>query len=99
VFRASGGDEALEITRREKPDLITLDLSMPGRSGIDVFDELRGTSDIASIPVCIITGKPEMRKLIYERPVAPPDGYVDKPVNEEHLLLNVRKILETVHAQ
>ena len=54
----------------------------------DNDDELKG------MPICIITGKPELRKLIYERAVRPPEGYVDKPVNEEHLLLNVRKILE-----
>ncbi len=97
VFTASSGDEALEICRREKPDLMTLDLSMPGRSGIDVFETLRSDDEIASTPVCIVTGKPEMRKLIYDRDVNPPEGYVDKPVNEEHLLLNVRKILDTIH--
>jgi len=76
---------------------MTLDLSMPGRSGIDVFETLRSDDEISSTPVCIVTGKPEMRKLIYDRAVNPPEGYVDKPVNEEHLLLNVRKILDTIH--
>jgi len=97
VFTASSGDEALEILRREKPDLMTLDLSMPGRSGIDVFENLRNDPDIAGTPVCIITGKPEMRKLIYDRAVTPPEGYVDKPVSDESLLTNVRKILQLVH--
>ena len=45
--------------------------------------------------ICIITGKPELRKLIYERDVNPPEGYVDKPVDENGLLVNVRKIFET----
>ena len=44
-----------------------------------------------------ISGKPELRKLIYERPVRPPEGYLDKPVDEKHLLTNVRKILELAH--
>ncbi|MCP4685595.1 MAG: response regulator, partial [bacterium] len=96
VFTASSGDEALEILRREKPDLMTLDLSMPGRSGIDVFENLRSDPEIAGTPVCIITGKPEMRKLIYDRAVTPPEGYVDKPVSDESLLTNVRKILQLV---
>ena len=41
--------------------------------------------------------KPELRRLIYERPVAPPEGYLDKPVDEETLLTNVRMILELKH--
>jgi hypothetical protein len=46
------------------------------------------------VPVCIITGRPELRRLIYDRAVRPPEGYLDKPVDDETLLLNVRKILE-----
>jgi Fe-S oxidoreductase len=97
VKAAANGDEALAFAREFAPDLITLDLSMPGRSGIDVFEELRHDDTISRIPVCVITGKPEMRKLIYDRAVPPPEGYVDKPVSEENLLKNVRKILELVH--
>ena len=44
--------------------------------------------------VCIITGKPVLRRLIYERPVPPPEGYVDKPVSEDALLRNIKRILE-----
>jgi Fe-S oxidoreductase/CheY-like chemotaxis protein len=94
VIQASNGEEALERARAMKPDLITLDITMPGKSGLEVFEELRKTPDTAGIPVCIITGKPEMRKLIYSRAVTPPEGYVDKPVNAESLLFNVRKTLE-----
>jgi CheY-like chemotaxis protein len=97
VITATNGDEALRLAESEKPDLITLDLSMPGKSGIETFEILRRNDDTASIPVCIITGKPEMRKLIYERAIIPPEGYVDKPVDEEGILVNVRKILELVH--
>ncbi|MFH1892675.1 MAG: response regulator [Candidatus Zixiibacteriota bacterium] len=97
VLQAHSGDEAVEIARREKPDIMTLDLSMPGMSGSDVFEVMRNDPELKSIPVCIITGQPELRKLIYDRHVQPPDGYVDKPINEEHLLLSVRRILELAH--
>jgi len=97
VIKAFNGDEAIEIARREMPDLMTLDLSMPGKSGIEVFEELRSIPELKQIPVCIITGKPELRKLIYDRHVTPPEGYLDKPVREDDLLLNLRKILEVVH--
>ena len=76
-----------------RPDLITLDLSMPGVDGVEAFCELRRDPALAGIPVCIITGHPEFRRVIYDRPVAPPEGYVDKPVNEERLLATVRRIL------
>jgi CheY-like chemotaxis protein len=66
-------------------------------SGIEVFEFMRNDPDLRSIPVCIITGKPELRKLIYDRPVTPPEGYLDKPITEEGLLLNARKILEMTH--
>ncbi|MBD3232512.1 MAG: response regulator [candidate division Zixibacteria bacterium] len=97
VIQASNGEQALDLARKEKPDLITLDISMPGRSGIEIFEILRKDTETASIPVCIITGKPEMRRLIYDRPVSPPEGYVDKPVDEEGILVNVRKTMQTAH--
>jgi Fe-S oxidoreductase/CheY-like chemotaxis protein len=94
VIQAADSEQALALTIQEKPDLVTLDLSMPGKNGGYVFEEIRNNPEIASTKVCIITGKPELRRLIYERPVAPPDGYLDKPVNEETLLKNIRMILE-----
>ncbi|MCX5838690.1 MAG: response regulator [Deltaproteobacteria bacterium] len=97
VIQAADGEQALALTIQEKPDLITLDLSMPGKNGGYVFEAIRNNPEIASTKVCIITGKPELRRLIYERPVAPPDGYLDKPVNEETLLTNIRMILEMKH--
>ncbi len=95
ALQASNGDEALEMARKEKPSLVTLDLSMPGKDGGQVFEEMRNDSELANIKVCVITGKPELRRLIYDRPVPAPEGYLDKPVDEETLLTNMRKIIET----
>ncbi|UCG87940.1 MAG: response regulator [Gemmatimonadota bacterium] len=97
VFRAGTGDEALELVRREKPDLLTLDLSMPGRDVGEVFEMLRTELAFEDLKVCVITGRPELRRLIYDRSVRRPEGYLDKPVSEESLILNVRKILELAH--
>ena len=94
ILEAEDGDEALEVARREKPDLITLDLSMPGKDGVEAFNELRKDAEIAHIPVCVITGHPEFRKVIYDRPVAPPEGYLDKPVGDTELVDNLRRILD-----
>ncbi|MFH1844364.1 MAG: response regulator, partial [bacterium] len=94
VLQAFDGDEALEIARREKPDLMTLDIQMPGRPSGEVFETLRKDPATRSLAICIITGNPELRRLIYDRQVASPEGYLDKPITEETLLRNVRKILE-----
>jgi CheY-like chemotaxis protein len=97
VVQAIDGGQALELARKEKPDLITLDLSMPGFDGGQVFEVLRKDPELSTVPVCIITGKPELRRLIYDRRVPPPEGYLDKPVSQQVLLLNVRRILELAH--
>jgi Fe-S oxidoreductase/CheY-like chemotaxis protein len=97
VTKVYSGDEAVETARRVSPQLITLDIAMPGQSGKEVFEILRDDQELKTIPVCIISGRPELRRLIYERSIMPPEGFVDKPVSEEDLLLNIRKILEVSH--
>jgi len=93
ALQAADGDEALATAIRSRPDLITLDLSMPGRDGIETFCDLRENPATEEIPVCIITGYPEYRKLIYYRPVAPPEGFIHKPCDPEHVVRTIRRIL------
>jgi DNA-binding response OmpR family regulator len=93
ALQAADGDEALATANRAKPDLITLDLSMPGKDGIGTFCDLRQNPATEEIPVCIITGHPEFRKVIYERPVTPPEGFIYKPFDPEHVVETVRRIL------
>ncbi len=81
IFRAENGDEVLEMARKEKPDVLPLDLHMPGRDVGEVFELIRNDPELEDLKICIITGKPELRKLIYDRTVRPPEGYVDKPVS------------------
>ncbi len=97
VYEATSGDEAVEVARKERPDLVTLDIQMPGKDGGEVFEEMRADPILRAIPVCIISGKPELRRLIYQRTVPPPEGFLDKPISEKNLLLNVRKILSLPH--
>jgi len=97
TLTASDGDEALEKARAERPDLITLDMAMPGKSGVEVFVDLRNDPDVADTLVCVISGRPEFRKVIYDRPVKPPEGYMDKPVSEDNLLKNLRRVFELAH--
>ena len=94
VIEANNGEDALALALKERPDIMTLDINMPGKDGGWVFENLRNNPEIAQTKVCIVTGRPELRRLIYDRPVPPPEGYLDKPVDEDKLLLNIRKILE-----
>jgi Fe-S oxidoreductase len=94
VFSATDGDEGIRIAKTEKPDLITLDISMPGKDGGKVFESLRTDDDTSQIKICIITGKPELRGLIYDKKVNPPEGYLDKPIKDDKLVLNIRKVME-----
>ncbi len=57
VLEAADGDEALELARRARPDLIVLDLMMPGRSGFDVLLELRADPRLAATPVVMLTAR------------------------------------------
>lgn len=93
IFEATDGDEALAAARKHRPDLITLDLSMPGKDGVEAFVELREDDELGEIPVCIVTGHPEFRKVVYDKPVRAPEGYMNKPVDEDDLIFNLRRIL------
>ena len=93
VSEACDGLEAIEVARRVRPDLITLDLAMPGQDGVEAFSELRSTSGTEEIPVCILTGHPEFRAVIYDRRANPPEGFMAKPVDPDELVRTVRRIL------
>lgn len=57
LFEATNGKEALRVIRREKPDLIILDLMMPELDGFGVLDELKADAETANIPVIVSTAK------------------------------------------
>lgn len=93
VFEAADGDQAIWQAARCQPDLITLDVSMPGKNGVEAFGELRTDPATETIPVCVITGHPEFRQVIYDRPVTPPEGFINKPCDPEHVVETVHRIL------
>jgi CheY-like chemotaxis protein len=93
ICEAADGGEAIRMACDHNPDLITLDLSMPGTDGVEAFCELRKTPGVDSIPVCVVTGHPEFRQVIYERSTRPPEGFVTKPIDAGELVQTVRRIL------
>ena len=93
VISAADGLEGLAKAKSDKPDLITLDVTMPGKSGTEVFRQLRVDDQTRHIPVYIITGVMEFRQFIYQRTIDPPEGYMEKPIDSRVLLKNINRIL------
>ena len=77
----------------ELGDTISVDIDQSTETYFEAM-ELRNDPELNTIPVCIITGKPELRRLIYDKKVIPPEGYLDKPVDEDVLLKNIERILK-----
>lgn len=94
VATAYDGNEGIQRAREDKPDLITLDVTMPGKSGVTVFHELRNTPELADVPVFIVTGVVDFRQLMYQKTVEAPDGFMQKPINEELFLMTVQRLTD-----
>jgi two-component system OmpR family response regulator len=78
---ADDGITCLEVAREVRPDVIILDVMLPGRSGIEVLRELRQDADLASTPVVVLTAQPDSRDdalregatLVMDKPFDPDD--------------------------
>ena len=95
TVQAKDGVEAIAILEKNMPDLVTLDITMPEKSGVAVYRRLREDEQFSHIPVIIITGvADDFRKFISSRrQVPPPDGYISKPVDHEQFMGVVRKLI------
>ena len=96
VAEASGGNEAMEMIKRQVPDLISLDLVMPGFSGARLHRELQKNPLWSKIPILIVTGhaQDELGKAdLTELTISGPGVYLEKPVKPAAYLAAVRKLL------
>ena len=84
VLEASDGEEALRVAKAEKPDLIVLDVMMPGMSGWEVCRAVREDADLAGVGVLMLTGIGE-RLNEMTSPLYGADGYLDKPFDLDDL--------------
>lgn len=94
VATAADGATGLAKAKAEKPDLITLDISMPGKSGVQVYRDIRSNPETEDIPVFIVTGVVDFRQLMYQKSVQAPEGFLNKPIDNDVFLMTVNKILE-----
>ena len=95
VVLAYSGVEALKTLRRYRPDLVVLDVMMPGMSGLEVCRRMRNDPSLTDLPVIFLTARGQARDRI-EGFKAGADDYIGKPFILEELLLRVQAILRRV---
>lgn len=95
VRTASSGPEALRAAELERPDLVVLDLMLPGMSGLAVLEELRRRPETADIPVILLTARKEEQDRIAGLKLGA-DDYVAKPFSPQELILRVGAVLRRV---
>lgn len=93
VIGANGGIEGLETVRREKPDLVLLDLMMPDMDGWEVYQQIKADEILREIPIVVVTAKAQSIDKVLGLHIAKVDDYITKPFGPQELLASVEKIL------
>ena len=93
VFEAKDGIEALKIARKKKPDLILLDILLPGMDGFEVCRQLKAHPDSNGIVVVMLSALAEEADKEKARQIGA-DGYFTKPFSPTALLRNLEEFLE-----
>ena len=98
---AGNGNEALEVVKRVRPVLVTLDITMPEASGTRFYKEMRTDPELVDIPVIIVTAvtglggdKHAYERFISNRRLVPaPEGFFPKPIDREEFLEAIGELL------
>jgi two-component system phosphate regulon response regulator PhoB len=97
VSTAGSGDEAIRGARAERPDIVVLDLMLPGLSGFEVLQELRRAPGLDELPVIFLTARREEADRIRGLELGA-DDYITKPFSPQELVLRVGNVLRRVRA-
>ncbi|MBF0217535.1 MAG: response regulator [Candidatus Omnitrophica bacterium] len=90
VIPAFDGNEGVRKAVRELPDVIILDIMMPGKDGYTVIRELKRAPATKNIPVIVLTAKQEMKDLFEPEGV---EYYMTKPFDNAELIGNIEKVV------
>jgi two-component system alkaline phosphatase synthesis response regulator PhoP len=93
ILMCESGEQALEIVRTESPDLMVLDLMLPGINGLDVCKKLKANRKTESISIVMLTAKGEDADVVAGLELGA-DDYVTKPFSGKVLAARVRRILK-----
>lgn len=94
---AGSGEEALQEVTRRRPDLILLDVMMPGMNGYEVAAALKADPGTRHIPLVILSALDDRNSRVHGL-TAGAEEYLTKPVNRQELLLRVRNLLRLPQA-
>lgn len=97
VRTAEAGHEALEAVRAERPDLVVLDLMLPGFSGYEVLTEMKRRPELSEVPVIVLTARREEADRIKGFELGA-DDYLTKPFSPRELVLRVSAVLRRAQA-
>ena len=95
VTTATNGQEALDMIREKRPDLVLLDYLMPGMNGKETLEVIRNDAELKDLPVFFLTGVTDTNK-ISECLKLDPIGYILKPIGKFSLLAKIRAYFEEV---
>ena len=95
VIEAQDGEEAIEKTFANKPDLILLDVMMPKKNGMEVCEHLKSKSETAGIPILMLTAKREVNDMVKGLDLGA-DDYITKPFNFRELLARINAHLRVI---
>ncbi len=93
LIGAVGGRDGLGTVRREKPDLVLLDLMMPDMDGWEVYQQMKADAELSDIPVIVVTAKAQSIDKVLGLHIAKVEDYVTKPFGPKELLDSIRKVL------
>ncbi|MCD6331413.1 MAG: response regulator [Thermoplasmata archaeon] len=94
VITAYDGKEALEKAKKEKPDLILLDILMPKLDGWETLKKLKEDEELKNIPVSMLTALPLTPEDAKEKPIDKIENYIVKPFTKETLLKKIKDVFE-----
>lgn len=92
VIVSNRGVDALQVAQERRPDLVVLDIRMPGLNGIEVCRLLRSTADLSRVPILFLSAKSEVSDRL-EGFEAGADDYITKPFDLRELELRVKALL------
>ncbi|MFZ5922361.1 MAG: response regulator transcription factor [Chloroflexota bacterium] len=93
VSGSQGGQDGLNIVRRELPDLVLLDLMMPDLDGWEVYQQLKADDATKDIPVIVVTAKAQSIDKVLGLHIAKVEDYIAKPFSPQELIESVEKVL------
>jgi DNA-binding response OmpR family regulator len=90
---AHGGRNGLDLIHQDPPDLVLLDLMMPGLDGWEVYQQLKANESTRNIPVIVVTAKAQPIDRVLGLHIAKVDDYIAKPFRPQELLDSIERVM------